>query len=131
MREKNVITIGEQTYYVDLPCSKSAEIVSIEINRLVKDLKAILGAKTVEKILNEDTMDLFFSNFYNLTDSGIALTKKELRTLVRASFLGSVYTVIDEVFEIVNDIAETALASDTEEGEDDVPEVTADNPEIQ
>lgn len=130
MKEKNIVKIGELEYRVIHPCPKNQYIAAREINNIINNVKNAVGIKTAEKILNADTMDLFFTNFYGLTDSGIILKKNEIKTIVRAAFLGSIYTVIDEMF--ADDMYN--ICGDNEEPNFDIaPDEKAqptDNPEI-
>lgn len=134
MKNKNAIIIGDTAYIVNIPSPKIRRYVASEANRLVKNASRAIGVKTLETIVNDETMELFFNNLSNLTDSGVIMSRKELRTLIRASFLGSIYVAVQEAFSyIAVQDAFSYLDPDNSdiENENDQDSNITENPEIQ
>lgn len=129
MKNKDNIIVGDTVYIVDIPSPKIRRYVASEANRLIKIASRAIGVKTIETIVNDDTMELFFNNFSNLTDSGAIMSRKELRTLIRASLLGSIYVAVQDSFTYL-DCDDSFNDSDIE-NENNQDSNIEENPEIQ
>lgn len=129
MKNKDTILIGDTVYVVNIPSPKIRRYVAFEANRLIKTASRAIGVKTIETIVNSETMELFFNNLSNLTDSGAIVSKKELRTLIRASLLGSIYVAVQDAFSYLD--CDDSFDDSDIENENNQDSNIEENPEIQ